>query len=46
MDLFSVVGIERPQRMTVGVRPRREDEVPLLEATEGRVVPLVIPESS
>ena len=32
--------------MTVGVRPRRENEVPLLEATEGRVVPLVIPESS
>ena len=46
MDLFSVVRIEAPQRMTVGVRPRRDDEVPLLEATEGRVVPLDIPESS
>ena len=46
MDLFSVVRIERPQRMTVGVRPRRENEVPLLEATEGRVVPLIVPESS
>ena len=46
MDLFSVVRIEAPQRMTVGVRPRRDGEVPLLEATEGRVVPLNIPESS
>ena len=46
MDLFSVVRIEAPQRMTVGVRPRRDDEVPLLEATAGRVVPLDIPESS
>ena len=46
MDLFSVVRIDAPQRMTVGVRPRRNEEVPLLEATAGRVVRLNVPESS
>ena len=46
MDLFSVVRIDAPQRLIVGVRPRRDGEVPLLEATAGRVVRLDVPESS
>ena len=45
MDLFSVVRLEAPQRVIVGVRPRREGEVPILEATAGRVVALNVPES-
>ena len=44
MDLFSVVRLEAPQRVIVGVRPRREGEVPILEATAGRVVALNVPE--
>ena len=46
MDLFSVVRIDAPQRLIVGVRPRRDEEVPILEATAGRVVRLNVPESS
>ena len=46
MDLFSVVRLDAPQRAIVGVRPRREGEPPILEATAGRVVRLEVPESS
>ena len=46
MDLFSVVRLDAPQRVIVGVRPRRDGEVPILEATAGRVVALNVPESS
>ena len=44
MDLFSVVRLEAPQRVAVGVRPLREGETPILQATAGRVVELNIPE--
>ena len=44
MDLFSVVKLEAPQRVTIGVRPLRSGETPILQATAGRVVDLVIPE--
>ena len=44
MDLFSVVRLEAPQRVTVGVRPLRSGETPILQATAGRVVDLVVPE--
>ena len=42
MDLFAVVKLERPKQVTIGLRPLREGEQPLLEATEGRLT--VIPE--
>ena len=44
MDLFAVVRLEAPQRVAVGVRPLRDGETPILEATAGRVVDLVVPE--
>ena len=48
MDLFAVVKLEKPKQVTVGVRPLREDEQPLLEATTGRltVLPEVVPENT
>ena len=48
MDLFAVVKLEKPKQVTVGVRPLREGEQPLLEATEGRltVLPEVVPENT
>ena len=47
MDLFAVVKLEKPKQVTVGVRPLKEGEQPLLEATEGRltVLPEVVPEN-
>ena len=42
MDLFVVVKLERPKQVTIGLRPLRESEQPLLEATEGRLT--VLPE--
>ena len=45
MDLFAVVNLEMPRSVTVGVRPLREGETPILEATAGRVVDLVVPSS-
>jgi hypothetical protein len=36
MDLFSVVRLAKPAQVTVGVRPLREGEIPILEATVGR----------
>ena len=45
MDLFAVVKLEAPQYVTVGVRPLRDGETPILEATARCVVDLVIPES-
>ena len=43
MDLFAVVKLDKPKQVTIGVRPLRGDEQPLLEATEGRLT--VIPET-
>ena len=45
MDLFSVVHLEMPRAVAIGVRPLGEGETPLLEATDGRVVDLHIPEA-
>ena len=39
-----MVRLEAPQRVVVGVRPIREGETPILQATAGRVVQLNIPE--
>lgn len=46
MDLFSIVRLTKPTQVTVGVRPLREGEVPILEATAGRLLELVQEESS
>ena len=40
MDLFAVVKLEKPKQVTVGVRPLRDNEVPLLEATAGHITML------
>jgi hypothetical protein len=45
MDLFAVVNLENPRAVAVGVRPLGDGEQTILEATAGRVVDLVIPES-
>ena len=44
MDLFDVVKLEMPRLVTIGVRPLGEGEEPLMQATEGHVVELHIPE--
>ena len=38
MDLFGVVKLSKPTQVTVGVRPLREGEAPILEATAGRIM--------
>ena len=45
MDLFSVVRLEVPQRVTMDVRPLRSGETPILQATAVRVMDMVIPET-
>jgi hypothetical protein len=40
MDLFVVVKLEKPKQVTVGVRPLREGEEPILEATAGHTTVL------
>ena len=40
MDLFAVVKLEKPKQVTVGVRPLRENEQPLLEAIAGHLTVL------
>ena len=40
MDLFAVVKLEKPKQVTVGVRPLRENEQPLLDATAGHLTVL------
>ena len=40
MDLFAVVHLEKPKLVTVGVRPLREGETPVMEATAGRTMEL------
>ena len=40
MDLFSVVHLEKPKLVTVGVRPLREGETPVMVATAGRTMEL------
>lgn len=40
MDLFAVVKLEKPKRVTVGVRSVRDDEEPILEATAGHLTVL------
>nr|GFA26789.1 transposase (putative), gypsy type [Tanacetum cinerariifolium] len=42
MDLFSVVHLSKPKLVTKGVRPLRDVEEPLLEATSGRTIELVL----
>ena len=37
MDLFAVVKLKEPKRVTVGVRPLRDGEQPILEATAGHL---------
>ena len=48
MDLFAVVKLDKPKLVTIGVRPLREGEQPLLEATEGHltVLPEAVPENT
>ena len=46
MDLFGLVNMDVPTAAAVGVRPRRDDEPPVLEASNGRLVELNIPEPS
>lgn len=48
MDLFAVVKLEKPKQVTIGVRPRRENEQPLLEAAAGHltVFAAAVPEDS
>ena len=47
MDLFSVVKLDKPKQVTIGVRPRREGKPPLLEAAAGRLaVFATVPEDS
>ena len=38
--MFAVVKLEKPKRVTVGVRPLRNDEEPILEATAGHLTVL------
>lgn len=38
MDLFCVVKVSKPTQVTVGVRPLREGEAPILEAIAGRIM--------
>ena len=38
MDLFGVVKLSKPTQVIVGVRPLREGEIPILEATAGRTM--------
>nr|GFA01631.1 hypothetical protein [Tanacetum cinerariifolium] len=42
MDLFSMVHLSKPKLVTEGVRPLRDGEEPLLEATTGRTIELVL----
>ena len=37
MDLFSFVKLKEPKHATIGVRPLREGEQPILEATAGHL---------
>ena len=46
MDLFAVVKLAKPTQVTMGVRPLREGEQPILEATAGRLLELAQVESS
>ena len=40
MDLFAVVKLEKPKQVTVGVRPLREGETPVMEVITGRTTEL------
>nr|GEX99865.1 transposase (putative), gypsy type [Tanacetum cinerariifolium] len=42
MGLFNVVHLSKPKLVTKGVRPLRDGEEPLLEATAGRTMELVL----
>ena len=44
MDLFRVVRVEKPLEVTVGHRQLAEGEVPVLEATAGHTMDLVVEE--
>ena len=43
MDLFDVVNLEVPTSVNVTLRPLEENERPILEATQGRMVDLILP---
>lgn len=43
MDLFDVVNLEVPTSVNVTLRPREENERPIVEATQGRLVDLILP---
>ena len=42
MDLYDVVNLEVPTSINVILRPLKENERPILEATQGRLVDLVL----
>lgn len=44
MDLFVVVKLAKPTQVAVGVRPLRDGEAPVLEATAGRTMELELEE--
>ena len=48
MDLFAVVKLDKPKQVTIGVRPLKEGEQPLLDATAGHltVLPATVPEDT
>ena len=46
MDLFAVVKLAKLTQVTVGVRPLRESEAPVLEASAGRLLELAQEEPS
>ena len=46
MDLFVVVKLAKPTQVAVGVRPLRDGERPILEATFGRLLELAQTDSS
>ena len=48
MDLFAVVKLDKPRQVTIGVRPLKDGETPLLDATAGHLttLPVATPEST
>ena len=48
MDLFAVVKLDKPKQVTIGVRPLKDGETPLLDATAGHLttLPVATPEST
>ena len=42
--MFALAGLEAPEAVTVGVRPKRDNEDPVLEANAGRLTQLNVQE--